>query len=79
MTTTFSAGFVYYVLNKLFPTPSYNAKWSEPQGVWEPSEDQLRVGEIDSGGSHSDEKEASFDGKDDEIATEVRGVPELRV
>ncbi|KAJ8291738.1 Uracil permease [Rhodotorula toruloides] len=38
LTTTFAAGAVYYILVRLFPQPNYNAKWSEPKGVWVPPE-----------------------------------------
>lgn len=38
LTTTSAAGAVYYILVRLFPQPNYNAKWSEPKGVWVPPE-----------------------------------------
>ncbi|GAA5864049.1 hypothetical protein JCM8547_005119 [Rhodosporidiobolus lusitaniae] len=81
-TTTFSAAFVYWVSNKIWPQPNLQESWSEPKGNWEPTEEQMghsstaAIGGLE---TPSLEKEASFE-KEDEARAEVRDaqVHELR-
>ncbi|GAA5876342.1 hypothetical protein JCM8547_008888 [Rhodosporidiobolus lusitaniae] len=73
-TTTFSAAFVYWVSNKIWPQPNLQELWSELKGNWEPTEEQMGHSSTAAIGGlevPSLEKEASFE-KEDEARAEVR-------
>ncbi|GAA5821030.1 hypothetical protein JCM11251_001930 [Rhodosporidiobolus azoricus] len=79
-TTTFGASATYYLLNIAFPQQNKLAVWSEPKGVWEPTDEQLGItGRVESA-TEEDKDSTSFE-KGDETSAEVRAaqLPELRV
>ncbi|GAA6008307.1 hypothetical protein JCM10207_000080 [Rhodosporidiobolus poonsookiae] len=73
--TTTAAGGTYYILTKLFPQANAQQVWSEPRGIWEPTDAQATVGGV---AAFDDDKAESFD-KEDEARAEIReaAVPEL--
>ncbi|BGP20101.1 hypothetical protein JCM10213v2_008236 [Rhodosporidiobolus nylandii] len=77
LTTTGSSAFTYFLLNKLYPQPNYQLTWSEPCGIWEPTDEQAMVGGV-AGATLAveEEKPESFD-KDDEARAEIIAAPEL--
>ncbi|GAA5979906.1 hypothetical protein JCM10908_001460 [Rhodotorula pacifica] len=76
-TTTFAAGIVYYLLATLFPQRNLVDKWSEPQGVWDPVDDQTDfVGSVSSDAALDEEKDSKLGGEG--ATTDVLPAVELR-